>query len=200
MLERIDDAPYAEFVLVVLDAEVSNSGTPEPRRSKPFSRIANLWKARQELLYSLHQRMDRRRSIEGPDAFEEKGVSELLHGVPALAVSPRRTKFSDYIPGEDLEHIQGYELDVIIRLDFRILRGGILDVAKAGVWSFHHGDNRVNRGGPAGYWEVMLEWTDTGSVLQILNEDLDNGFVLDRSWASTNPVSVRANQGAGPAL
>lgn len=80
-----------------------------------------------------------------------------------------------------------------MRCGFRILRGEILTVTKYGVWSFHHGDNLRNRGGPAGYWESMQGWPETGSILQILTEVLDNGNVLYRSYSSTNSMSVTDN-------
>jgi hypothetical protein len=110
-----------------------------------------------------------------------------------LTVQPERTKFSDRIADGDLDKIKSYEVDVLLRLGFRILRGGILRAAKYGVWSFHHGDNDVNRGGPPGLWEVFNGWDETGAVLQILTEDLDNGLVLAKSVSSTDKFSVNRN-------
>ena len=34
-------------------------------------------------------------------------------------------------------------------------KGKILDIFHFGILSFHHGDNRVIRGGPSGFWEVL---------------------------------------------
>src|SRR5690606_30326565 len=59
--------------------------------------------------------------------------------------------------------------------------------------SFHHGDNTVNRGGPAGFWEVIENQHITGAVLQRLTEDLDGGEVIRRCYSSTNPISATAN-------
>lgn len=55
-----------------------------------------------------------------------------------------------------------------------------------GVWSYHHGDNLVNRGGPAGFWEFFRKEREIGSILQILTEDLDGGEVLYRSWSTVH--------------
>jgi hypothetical protein len=87
-----------------------------------------------------------------------------------------------------------FDLDVVNRLGFRILRGEVLNCAKYGIWSYHHGDNRINRGGPAGFWEVIDGHPQTGSVLQILNEDLDGGTVLYRSYSQTDRVFVHRNK------
>jgi hypothetical protein len=66
------------------------------------------------------------------------------------------------------------------------LRGDALRIAKHGVWSYHHADNLVNRGGPPGFWEVLEGSPISGAVLQVLSEDLDNGQVIDRSWTRTS--------------
>src|SRR5439155_8345358 len=99
-------------------------------------------------------------------------------------------KYSDYIDGNELARIQAHNIDVFIRLGFRILRGEILRSARYGVWSYHHGDNRVNRGGPAGYWEVMESALECGAVLQILTEDLDGGTVLNRYYSDVHDTSL----------
>jgi hypothetical protein len=62
------------------------------------------------------------------------------------------------------------------------------------VWSFHHGDNTINRGGPAGFWEVLEGHRATGAVLQRLTEQLDAGHVIARSYAATEVLSFRRNR------
>ena len=44
--------------------------------------------------------------------------------------------------------------------------------------SFHHGDNRKYRGIPSSFWEVYNNEDQTGFTLQILDDELDNGFVV----------------------
>ena len=112
-----------------------------------------------------------------------------------VAVTPEMKKYSDWFPEEALKQIRDFDLDVALCFGFRILKGEALKIARHGVWSFHHGDNLVNRGGPAGFWEVMDGVPVTGSVLQILTEDLDNGRVIYRSWSPTSDrFSVKANR------
>ncbi len=93
----------------------------------------------------------------------------------------------------ELAQIRGLGLDVLIRCGTGILRGGILSAARLGVLSLHHGDNRVNRGGPPGFWESRFGWPATGYVVQQLTEELDGGVVLARGAASTKPLFL-ANQ------
>jgi len=82
---------------------------------------------------------------------------------------------------EDIEKIKLLNLDLIVRGNASgIFKGDILTVAKDGIISFHHGDNRWNRGSPPAFWEVYLRKPSTGFIIQILNEDLDGGSVIFR--------------------
>ncbi len=183
LVADIRASPVAEIVLVVVNA------TPVPHRSL----AQKLWQDRRELLYRLYRKLDEALFRQRPDAFEPVSIADLLD-CPQLEVKPRQRRYSDYFEEADIQAIRAYELDVALRFGFRILRGEALRLARYGVWSYHHGDNLVNRGGPPGFWEVMHATPLTGSVLQILSEDLDSGQVIYRSQASTHPYSVTKNK------
>lgn len=185
MLSELRKGSDAEIALVVLnDAQV-------PPRASLLTRA---WRGRRTLLYSLYRRLDDARYAKPDDAFAPRDLTPLLEGVPVLRVRPRQTLRSDYFEDADLARIASHSLDVVVRLGFRILRGGALRLARHGVWSLHHGDAQVNRGGPPGFWEVMEGAPATGSMLQILSEEQGGGRVLYRSWSQTDPRSVRCNR------
>jgi hypothetical protein len=158
----------------------------------PF--LTRLRRASKHILYITYTKLDQKLFPVRPDPFEPTDLTQLLKDVPVQRVTPRQTRFSDYFPDGDVEMIRGYKLDVAVRFGFRILRGRALEIARYGVWSYHHGDNLVNRGGPPGFWEVMDGHPVTGSILQILTEDLDDGRVIHRSWASSDRRSVHRNR------
>ena len=183
LLEQLQHSEHTRIVLVV-----------QNRLPPTASRWHRAWQRRSHLLYSLYSRIDRWMFRPKLDPFSRQNLEPLLSDVPHLQVEPRRTKFSDYFGLEALEKIREFDLDVALRFGFRILRGEALEIAKFGVWSYHHGDNQVNRGGPPGFWEVLEGNAITGSVLQILSEDLDGGQVLYRSYAATDRRSVYRNR------
>jgi hypothetical protein len=80
--------------------------------------------------------------------------------------------------------------DLLIRCGSGILKGGILSSARLGIVSFHHADNRINRGGPAGFWEVYYRQAKTGFVVQRLNEELDGGAVILRGYIPTQDTHL----------
>lgn len=185
MLTRIHHSESAEIVLIVKNASPVATAT-----RGLLQKIRKNW---HRLFYVAIQKLERRLYKPLLDPFEPKQLNELLQGVESISVLPTQTKFSDQFPQSDVDAIRGHGLDVLVRLGFRILRGDILKAAKYGVWSFHHGDNRVNRGSPPGFWEVFERWPVTGSILQILTEDMDGGLVLYRSYSQTDKLYVGRN-------
>ncbi len=183
VIREVEESPYAEIVLVVLNTAPAQK----------IGRLRRLWLRREYLLYAAYRRLDRRLFRLQPDAFEAVDASPLLEGKPVLEVDPLRKRYSDYFRPDGLERIHSFDLDLALRFGFRILRGKALEIARHGVWSFHHGDIRDFRGGPPGFWEVMTGAPVTGSVLQRLTEELDAGEILYRSYAPTHRRSVERN-------
>lgn len=185
MLDLVARSDYAEICLVV------RNDAPFPAKD---SRLRRLWRKRANLMFRVFEKLEKAYLNLEHDAFVPTDVNTLLNQKVVEHVTPRQTKFSDYIEPPDLAKLRSYDIDVFIRLGFRILRGEILNVARYGVWSFHHGDNLVNRGSPPGVWEVLENAPLTGSILQILGEDLDNGEVLTRSWSATDGTWPKRNR------
>jgi hypothetical protein len=185
IIEGIQRSDFARVALIVENGDVD-------RPERGF--VRKVLKNRQRLAYVLYTRLDERLFRKTPDAFTEVSIADLLADVPTRRVTPIKKRFSDYFTDDDVAAIREFDLDVVLRLGFRILRGEALKIARYGVWSYHHGDNLVNRGGPAGFWEVMDNEPTTGSVLQILSDELDNGRVIYRSHAPTDDRSVHRNK------
>ena len=186
VISDIQSSGIADIVVVIKN-EASSKQQP--------GRLKSYWKNRNYLLYALYEKIDNRRVKLKPDAFEAIDVTAQLSDCPVIPVMPTMKAYSDWFPEDALKKIREFDLDVALCFGFRILKGEALRIARHGVWSFHHGDNLVNRGGPAGFWEVLDGIPVTGSILQVLNEDLDNGRVIYRSLSPTSDrFSVKANR------
>lgn len=190
VLQDIYESDFCEIVLAVIN-------------DRPVKRLGRFEKFRQKLrefwdrgLYKLYVRWDRRRYGDGNNANSKLDVSALLDKATRLRVVPIEKKYTDRFSRTDIEAIERAGLDVMIRFGFRIIKGEILDCARYGVWSYHHGDNREYRGGPAMFWEMYERNPVTGTILQILSSDLDAGHVIYRSWSSTRFDSFYKNRNA----
>ncbi len=194
IIEQICASDFAEVALVIKNASVSTASSSSSGQKKKTNVAQKLRGHRGHLLYALYTKLDDHFMSASPDAFERRSVAHLLDHCAQLSITPHAEKYTDTFADEDVEAIRACDLDVALRFGFRILKGRVLDIARHGVWSYHHGDALVNRGSPPGFWEVMRDQPVTGSVLQVLTEELDNGKIICRSWSpTTNRFSVRKN-------
>lgn len=144
-------------------------------------------------LSTLYLVVDHRFFNSEPDAFKNRSFKELFPNADRVVVKPIRTKFRDRFSSVDLDTIRSYNLDILFCRGFRILSGDILTIPKYGVWSFHHGDNLLNRGKPAVFYETFQSWEGIGTILQILKEELDNGTVIYKSISGHRSRFVSKN-------
>ena len=116
-------------------------------------------------------------------------LTERLAGVASVTCRTVPDRGGERFTQDDVDEIRRYRLDFILRFDFGILRGDVLDAARLGVWSFHHGDERRFRGGPPCFWEIVRGEAVAGAILQRLTDRLDGGVVLHRGTFRTVPHS-----------
>jgi hypothetical protein len=189
LAEGLDRAIRNETIEIVA-ALIS---TPPP--SPPGTRLGRHWKNRHSALSRLLLRMDERRRS-APPPWPDRSLADLAPKCLTIAVTPIQGRFTDEIPADDLARLTATGVELLIREGFRILKGDILTAAPRGILSFHHGDNRVNRGGPTGVWEVLLGEDTSGLTMQIMGAELDGGLVLARSIGRTERYSFSANRRA----
>ena len=185
ILAALLDSDYASIQLIVLD------DSPVTGRS-----LADRLRLVPQLPFIAYSRVDQRLfggSVKH-NAFTQTGVSDLLRDVPTMSVVPKRGRFVDRFVDEDVDAVLERDLDVLLRFGFRIIKGRMLGAARYGVWSYHHGDNRTYRGGPAHYWEMVDRSPVSGTILQVLTEELDAGKVIYRSVGKTEATSLFRNR------
>jgi hypothetical protein len=170
---------YAEPVLLIRDVTKKER---EPYRKKIF---------RNDFLAEMFDtRWLRKRS----KALKEVSMTEHLKDVKIINCSVvQKGNFSQYFVDKDIKIIKSYQLDFILRFAFNIIRGEILNAARYGVWSYHHDDETLYRGGPPCFWEIWHGDPKTGTILQKLTDRLDGGIILHRGYFKTSPVSYVAN-------
>lgn len=128
------------------------------------------------------------------DNKKKDTVQKWLENIDKIKIFPINKKGNiDYFNDELSQNIKNYNLDLILRFGFNIINGKILNVSKHGIWSFHHADNDINRGGPAGFWEVLFDHKTTGVTLQRLNENLDGGYIIDKAHYVTQDTFKQNN-------
>ena len=173
----------AEPCLLILDPERPQSSSLSTKLKKAVRFETTLWYI-QSRLFPLNQ----------IPAYQQRPLESCLPNVPSIVCVPtRKGKWSQYFSKADVELIESYQLDFIMRFGFGIIRGGVLKAARHGVWSFHHDDEGNYRGGPPAFWEIYKRDPVTGAMLQRLTDTLDGGIVLKKCAVPTNGLSYRKN-------
>jgi hypothetical protein len=191
LIRAIQEDGHADIVLAVMLPPAPIDADPGPRRgfAASFSAAARRWLERWETLLF-------ERSHQVRDAFVPTSLASVLERVPRLLVEARPSGLSDVLESADLQRIAAHDIDVGVHLGHRALQGDILDLPRFGIWSLHHGDDPIHRGGPTGFWEMMRGWPETGATLRIVRRAPDVGLVLARTRTSTMRWSLRDNASA----
>jgi len=167
-INLLNESGIANVAVIINDASVNNS------KSSMGSKISNY--LGKHILYKLSSRF-----LFKIPAFEHVAVADVLNDINVLnCTTTKKGKFSEYFKQGDIDQIKTYNLDFILRFGFNIIRGDILEVAKYGVWSYHHGNELKFRGGPAGFWEIFKNSKTNGVILQKLNNLIDAGVIINR--------------------
>jgi hypothetical protein len=184
LVRRLEAAQVAKVVLAI-EQQLPERSLLE-RAVRALKRGSALRGAVFRAIVWLEQRITVPRRPEIDDLFRTVPVGEVccaerLAVRPVVSPSGHVHRFAP----EDIAAIKSRNLDLILRMGSGILRGEILNAAAHGIVSFHHGDNRTHRGGPAGFWEVLEKRDFSGYIVQRLTEQLDAGEVLARGEVAT---------------
>lgn len=184
IIRDITESNFAEIELLVVRPRAPKRDQLPSSKVRSVLRSFSDPKLRRRLLYTLYLRLDARKKQQ-PDPAAGVDCRNLLSGIETIEVEPMGKKFVHRFPDEAVEKIRSKNLDVLLRFGFNILHGDILQAARYGVWSYHHGDNEFYRGGPAHFWELYEGSALSGVMLQVLSEELDAGLVLCKSLFAT---------------
>ncbi|MDR0221012.1 MAG: hypothetical protein LBI54_06380 [Lachnospiraceae bacterium] len=125
---------------------------------------------------------------------DKQELIDKTKGLETILMYPERKGYCDLFSDDESERVKAYNLDLIIRQEFNIIGGNILQAARYGIWSFHHADNAINRGGPCGFWEFANKEPCCGVTLQRLTPELDGGLVIDKAWYNISSRSFVKNR------
>jgi hypothetical protein len=120
------------------------------------------------------------RFIFKPDSKKSEDISILVSKASIFKCKTVQKGSAQIFDVNDIQLIAQLKLDFLLRFGFNIIRGEILKTARFGVWSFHHDDETIIRGGPPGFWEVYNKMEANGVILQQLTDSLDKGIILKK--------------------
>jgi hypothetical protein len=195
-IEDIQASNFAEIQLLVTRKNIAGtpaaSQPPNSRVGRPVRYLSDST-LRKQLLYDLYRCFEERMKPAN-DPVAKVDCRNLLAGIQTLHVELAEEEKHQF-PADALEAIRSKDLDVLIRFGFKTLSGGVLKVARYGVWSYQHGDDEFYRGGPAHFWELRESFPLSGVILKVLNDEPSRGLVLCKSLFTTEKtLSISRNR------
>jgi hypothetical protein len=173
VIQHIINKGAGELKLVILNEDAS-----QPTQTKKNTGV-----------YAIFNRIDEKIFTKDPDPFASKNSLELLATVPINKVHLKQDGISSSLSEEDVKILSEYRFDVLIKFGFENLQLETLNISKYGIWFYYHGDDRIMRSGPPGFWEVVENWPETSSALLSVGGIFTPKRVLFRSHFITYPFS-----------
>jgi hypothetical protein len=178
VLDKLIDFDYSEIKLIIIDSTSDTSS----------DNIVSLF------LYKIHCLLDRIIFCSKTDYARKKNTSNRLKNIPRLAVYPALKDGIKLVGAEDCTRLQLFNLDVILVLSSKVLKGTISPIAKYGIWHFGFAYNCSVRDHYDGYWEVISEQAETSTYLTVAGKTEENDIVLSRAHGSTCAYSITINR------
>ncbi len=190
IISGIIEDPSLELALLIQDGREGND-SPKSLRSS-LKRLFKSGNVTGKLLFNFQCKVEDV-LFKGKPTVNRIKIIQKLNKINTIKVTPKRKGYLDIFSKIDANKVKKHNLDIILRHEFNIIRGEILRASKHGIWSFHHADNSINRGGPAGFWEIALKQPSVGVTLQKLTPELDGGFVIDKAFFNTHWSHAKTN-------
>jgi hypothetical protein len=183
-IERMVSSSAAELSMVVLNQSYAPGTSSGVIPGKSVN----------HRLYSIFDTLDRKIFLHGSEALVQVDASEIFSGVPVVELLPTAEQGKQCFSASDVEWIESFHLDILVKFGFGNLGGAILSAATYGVWAYRWGDYRKIEDGLAGFWEVVRGWSETGVALQQLGIAEEQNKILFESWLFTYPYSPARNR------
>ena len=129
----------------------------------------------------------------GSNAIRKEDINYILRKVPSISCKVYgRGKSFHYFTKADIQTIKEYDLDFILKFGFGIIRGAILKVARYGIWSYHHDEQRY-LGVPLFFWEIYKSAEVVEAKLLKFRDRPDTNVILKRGFFKTKTFSYIKN-------
>jgi hypothetical protein len=184
MLEILEKSYYAEIVVFVKKTVIATSGASATKGKIGSNKY---------LLFNALTKLEDKFFKSSPDANASRNLFDLLPNAKVLEAKTIEDGEIDKVDETDVEKIRNADLDVLVRIGFRELKGEILQAARHGIWEYYFGDARADRGGPPGVWETLKSERETGCTLRTVAERGESYKVLTQSWAQKEWISINRN-------
>jgi len=146
------------------------------------------------LFYRLHDKLDKH-VFKGEYDFNKKiNILTLINEVPLVSFESSENNPGDNINKEIPLKIKDLRIDLILNLGGAAIDNLSLKSPRYGIWSYNIGDNRIIRGFPPCYWEIVKKAPEIGCTVIMSRFDFKNEAVIYRTSISAFTQSIYINK------
>ena len=125
------------------------------------------------------------------EAMKTYSLNDLVTGELVVERNWSPSGLSWTLPEHEYERLASEDFDVLIGMSSGVARGRVLSASRHGILSWQHGDNRLFRGVPPGFWEVFGKSRTSGFTIKRLSDEPASGDVVARGTVTTQTYFVR---------
>ena len=179
IIKRIFDDNDLELLLLIKDGRNDNE-TANSHRSR-LKRLIFSKSSLSKLLFRLQISIERRLFKEN-NTIDKANIINKLKTIDSVYLKPKRDNSFDVFSSVDAGKIKSYNLDIILKHEFKTIKGDILSSAKYGIWSLLHEGSDINFVTPKGLWVILFHQTSVRVTLQQLTSKLNSELVIDNAF------------------
>lgn len=179
-IEEINRSQYSRIALIIYDIAEETCKKQSERKATCFFRI--------------HHKLDRLIFLNRACYENKYELSKSANDVPCIKLKSAICNHVKFFNNDDLNKIRDYKLDILIKLNYGMIGGEILNVPAYGVWSYSSKLCPSVKEDTTGYYEVVRKMPVTCSYLIVLKDKKEKNMVLAMATESTCAYSISLNK------
>lgn len=175
IIKNIENNPNLELTLLIKDG-----------REKKDHKISK--NSFSNFLFNKQVLFEKNRYLKNLQTVNKKEIIRYLNTIPAIESKPKQEDDLDIFSDANCQKVKEYNLDIIIKHEFNIVSGEILNAAKYGIWLLIHGNN-LKKTGPPGFWEILTKQPVVEVCLIQVTSKRREGYIIDKAYFNRHNFS-----------
>ena len=188
VIEYIQKDPNFEIVLVLQDGR-SNDDLDYVKNNGLFG-FSNSLSMFGEKILQYQLEFERRRYLKNFTKADRFKIIGYLTSIPAIIINPVLEGNFDIIGNSDIQKIQTYNLDLILKHGFNQLTSEITKLPQHGIWLLAHSDFPTHNGNYPGLWEILKKHSVVCSTLLKLSDEKSTAITIDKAYFNRHRFSL----------
>ena len=188
IIEFIQSSPDIEISVVIRDGRI-NDGLSKINKNGTNVYSNSLHVIGEKILqYQLA--FERGRYHKNFIKADRSNIIDYLTRIPLIKIIPLVEVNYDIISNSDIQKIQSYNLDLILKHGFNQLREEVAKLPQHGIWFLSHSDFPSQNGNYPGLWEILKKRSIVCSAILQLSDKKNILITIDKAYFNRHRFSL----------